>query len=244
MTPDFKRLALSVERCSAVYIPDDDKAWSAFVALGSTVLGRYVDDQHQAIAHRAPDGAATLTVSGTRFSEGTAAEHVGDLIEDVDCEPLDLGGGVCVATGAHQGLDKLWAWALPLLGESGPIDVEGHSLGGWRTCYTPLYLPAERIGRLTAFEPPKPGNLAYWAKYASAFASLTTVVHGRDPWFAWPWISRGLTHPPGQSLLWLHDGTWSVASEAEWPGARIARLADHGPDSVVAALQALAGAQP
>lgn len=240
--PDWKRLALAGKRCSAVYLPDGDAAAAAFAALGSTVLGRYCDDRHQAIAHVAPDGTPTLSISGTRVSEGTMADHVGDLLEDVDCAPLDLGDGICVAAGAHQGLDNVWAWALPFFGAASSIDVEGHSLGGWRTCYTPLFLPEARIGRLFALEPPKPANAAYWAKYAGPLRQLVTIVHGRDPWFAWPWISRGLAHPPGQSLIWLHDGTWSLVSEEEWPGGKLGRAGDHGPDTAVVALEALAAA--
>lgn len=237
--PDFDRLYLSAERCSAVYIPDEATARVAFDNLGSTVLGRYANDEHQAIAHLAVDGTPTLTISGTRVSEGTWADHFGDLWEDIDCRPLDLGDGICVATGAHQGLDKLWAWALGVLPTVAKIDVEGHSLGGWRASYTPLFLAPERIGRLTAIEPPKPANDAYWAKYSAELMGLVTICHGRDPWFHWPWEGWGLRHKPGQSVLWLHDQTWAQVSADELPDGDLFASADHGPASVVAALKAL-----
>jgi hypothetical protein len=236
-TPDIPALYQAMLRCSAVYEPEPVKALAAFAALGCTVLGRFCNDSHQAVAHRTPDGRATLTHSGTRVSEGTLAEHFCDLAADVDYAPLDLGDGVQVATGAHDGLDEVWAWAISLFGPGEAVDVEGHSLGGQRACLTPLYLPPERIRQLRAFEPPKAANAAFWARYAGACVGLTTLVHGRDPWAGWPWISEGLTHQPAP-LLWLHDGTWSWSTT--WQPGTLLSCADHGPDSVVAALAALA----
>jgi len=236
--PNFPALYLSMQRCDAVYDPDAARAAAAFAALGSDMLGRYCDAGHQAIAHCAAGGHATLTISGTRVSEGTCVEHVCDLYEDVDYAPRDLGGGVAVASGAWEGLDTVWAWARALFAADAVIDVEGHSLGGQRTCLTPLFLPAERIGTMRAFEPPKAANATYWTKFAEPCARLTTIVHERDPWAGWPWLDEELTHQP-VALLWLHGGGWSWA--ADWRCGSVFDSADHGPDSVVAALAALAG---
>lgn len=249
--PDWNRLWLSAQRCAAAYLPGESDARAAFAQLGSTVFGRYVDDDHQVIAHRTAAGELTITLAGTRVSVEKILECVGDLRDDMECEPLDLGDGIKVATGAHRGLATVFAWALGFFsGNPGQISVEGHSLGGQRACYTPLYLPAERIGRMMAFEPPKPANGAYWARYVDLLPSLTTVVHGKDPWFAWDWGGATLMHPPGHSLLWLRDGSSAEVSQDEWSAATglpEINLARHGGDhdigAVAAALGALARAQ-
>lgn len=243
--PDFNRLWLSAEHCSAAYIPEEDKARAALAALGSSFLGRYCDDRHQALAYRDKAGEANVAISGTRMMQGTLAERLGDLAEDIYFRPLDLGGGIKVATGAHDGLGLLWAWALAIFANDATISVQGHSLGGERVPYTPLFLPAARIGRLTAFEPPKPANAAFWARYADELFALSTIAHGRDPWFHWPpaEIAEGLQHQPGETLIWLNGGTWSWMSEAALPaGDLLLHAADHDVGAVSAALRLLAEA--
>ena len=235
---DWTSLYRSIQRCSAVYEPDAVRATEAFEQLGSVVLGRYCDSGHQAIAHRTAARRATLTISGTRVTEGTWAEHFVDLGEDACCLSEDVGDGVCVHAGAVAGLGQVWRWAAALFAADSPIDVEGHSLGGQRTCLTPLFLPPGRIGRLTAWEPPRAANAAFWTRFTRSLWGLTTVVHGRDPWADWPWLTADLTHGPWQ-LLWLRDGGWEWTKT--WRAGGIEHWRDHGPDTVLAAVAALAG---
>jgi len=247
MTPDFPRLALAARRCSAAYIMDEEAAIAAFRALGSVVLGRVSNGRRQAIAHRGPDNGAYVTIAGTRFSEGPISDRLSDLRRDIDWTPKDVGDGIKVATGADDGLADLWRWALGYFDGGEKINGEGHSLGGWETYYMPLHVPAERIGSLVTIEPPRPANAAYWARYADVLPKITTLAHGRDPWFPWAWGQTELRHPPGRSIIWLHDGGWSAVTEAEWcdatglPEVNLAlHESDHGPDSVVSALGLLA----
>lgn len=234
-TPDFSRLLQSIRRCAAVYEPDDAKARAAFSALGCDVLGRWCDDSHQAIAHSDPSGRACLTISGTRVSEGTIAEHFGDLTADADVTP-SLVGGFFVAAGPVDGLGALWDWAQPLLAGSASIDVEGHSLGAGRAILSPLFIPRESLGRITAWEPPKWVTQSFWDAHADL--DITTVVHGRDPWAAWPWIGTNYVHQP--ELLWLNEGDYHVIPRDQWSGGNLLCWPDHGPESVLDAVAALA----
>lgn len=222
--PDFKRLLASARRCDAAYLEKEARARTAFEALNCVFLGQYRNADHQAVLSLAPDGRPTLTIAGTRISDGALP----DLFDDIDITPHDVGGGRLVTKGAWSGLDKLWSWALTLLPSEAVIDVEGHSLGAWRTRYTPLFLPAARIGTLTALDSPKGANAAFWDSFPDVLPRLTSLVNGRDPWVGWPWIEIGADwcHPPGNSLLWLHESGWSRVTEEEWPGGL--SLADHG----------------
>ena len=246
MTPNWKRLALSIARCNAAYVVDPAEAAKQFAALGCTFIAQYRDDSHQAVLSHDPLGKFTLTISGTRFSEGAAIYRIEDVLRDIDWTPIEIEPGVLVARGAHAGMDKVWGWVNSYvdLNNIPPIDVEGHSLGGWRTAYTPLFVKPAQIGKLTRFEPPKAGNLAYWQKYLAGI-DMTTVVNRRDPFFAWPWDAGDrLVQPPGDSLIWLRDASpgWCVCSEAEWPGMSTLdpTFSDHGPDTVITAINALA----
>jgi hypothetical protein len=173
-------------------------------------------------------------------------ERIGDLLEDVAAlfSPRLLDANVAFATGAYERARQTFAWAIPIAG-SETLDIEGHSLGGWETCAAPIFLPDAQIGTLTAWEPPKPANRAYWDAYAKPFARLTTIYHGRDPWFHWPPkpADYGLCHNPGPSILWLHDGGWEYADQTAIADGNILDADDHGPSSVIAAVAALAAAQ-
>jgi hypothetical protein len=238
-TPDFPALLASIARCNAVYEPDDGAARARFAALGCTILGRYCDAGHQAIAHRDPQGWATLTISGTRVSEGTLREHAIDLFEDIDFTPRGISADAMVASGALDGLDVVFAWALALFQPDELVRVEGHSLGGQRTHLAPLFVPLSRLDRLIAWEPPKAGNDAYYAAHALWFARAITVINGADPWAAWPWTSEVLQHPPGP-ILWLRQGGWEWTTRGAWPGGEILHGSDHDTDQVLRAVQALA----
>jgi hypothetical protein len=241
--PDFGRLLSDYEQCNAAYVVGESQARGAFEDLGWEVFGWYSDDDAQAVLVWAntAHSEADLVFSGTRISEGSWEDHLGDLFRDVDCSPLGLGGGVEVAAAPFQGARKVYQWAMGLVPVGTPINFKGHSLGGWQATYAPLYVPAGRIKRIVVFDSPKQGNDRFWNYFAEFFALVfTPVVNGKDPWFAWPPIGA-LNHGQVKNL-WTHDGTWDWVTEAEWPGGDILRLSDHGPGSGIAALEALAAA--
>ena len=242
-TPDFPTLLSSITRCNAVYEPDDATARAAFAALGCTVLDRYSDADAQAVAIITPAGRQELVIAGTRASEGSLLERLCDVNEDVLelFTPLYLGGGAAVATGGHHRAAEIWRWAAPLFSQDRPVDVTGHSLGGVATHAMLAVMPPSWIGDLIAWEPPKAANARYWQQFGGALARCLTVVHGRDWWAAYPWISTGLehlTHPPGP-MLWLHDGAWEWVTRDSWPGGLITHMGDHDTTAVMAAVQGL-----
>lgn len=235
MITDPKVLLASIKRCNAAYLVETEAAERAFEYLGAQFIGQYRNQNHQAVLS-VVDGVHTLTITGTRFSEGPVYDRLGDLLSDIDIAPHDIGRGVHVPDGAYDGLGDMWRWALGEIKIPGLVNVEGHSLGGWRATYTPFFVPAERIGYITRFSPPKAGNDAFWQIYQDAFLSMATVAHGRDPWFGWPWISE-YRQPPGQSIQWINGNKISVISEDEWPGGDPMHAADHGPTSIITALE-------
>ena len=239
MTPDWPKLLASIQRCNAVYETDDALARAAFVSLGCTVLGRLDTPKAQAIVHIAPDGVPTLTIAGTRFSEGPLVDRIDDVWEDAEEVLTDdsLGGGAIVASGAYTRGNLVWAWAQPLLPPNMQIRVEGHSLGGQTTHVLHAIIPPGLIGEGYAWEPPKAGNDAFWAQYGTT--PMVTVVNGFDPWAGHPWVSQSLRHPPGP-ILWLHDGTWSEVTRETWPGPQALHASDHDTDQVMRAVIAAA----
>jgi len=239
--PDFPSLLASVARCDAVYEPDDQTARHRFSQLGSTVLGRYCDAGHQAIAHRDPNGWATLTICGTRVSEGSLREHAVDLFEDVNFSPRDIGNGVQVAAGAVDGLVHVYSWAVALFQEHELIRVEGHSLGGQRTHLAPLFVPVSRLDSAIAWEPPKAANDTYYQTYAPAIDRTITVLNGADPWAAWPWVGDRLVHPPGP-ILWLRNSGWSWTTRETWPGGAMLSASDHDIGQILLTVQRLCAA--
>ena len=155
-TPDFPALLASITRCNAVYETDDAVARAAFAGLGCAVLGRISDAEHQAVASIPADGIPTLTISGTRVSEGSTSDTLGDLWQDVDFTPVNVGGGAIVASGAHARA-SIYAWMLAL--HPGPWRIEGHSLGGQTTHVAPLFVPLDSLHSMIAWEPPKADQL-------------------------------------------------------------------------------------
>lgn len=241
MTPNFPALLASITRCNAVYEPDDAIARRAFSLLGCVVLDRYCTSTAQAVAHMAPDGVQTLTISGTRVSEGPFASRFWDVFQDAEevFSDHDLGGGAIVASGAYQRGTELWRWASRLFDPCHPIRIEGHSLGG-QTAHAMLAIaPPDRLGELLAWEPPKAGNDQFWAQYGGHLAEVTTVLHGADPWAAHPWISASLFHPPGP-ILWLPNaGGWQWTTRDAWPGPSAIHATDHDTDQVMRAVSRL-----
>lgn len=218
------------ERAAAAYEMDPAKCQAGFEALGQEWVGLYQKGSVQA-ALTMREGAGYLSISGTRFSDG----QVEDLLEDLDITPKNLGGGACVASGAYSGLPDLWEWAFKQLPSTACVWVEGHSLGGWRTYYSPVFCPAARLAGLHVFESPKAANAAFWAAYGRE--DTVSVVHQGDIFFGYPFASGwGASHPP-KDHLWLHGGQLEVIQPEDWPGGL--SVEDHRVEGVVAALRAL-----
>lgn len=231
----------AAKRASAAYEVDQAAAQAAFGQLGLDFLGQYQDGSHQAaLSHDPTDGAIYLSISGTRFSSG----KLGDLFDDLDLDPVDTGAGAMVTKGAYEGLSDMWAWARQLAPPGATFNVEGHSLGGWRTAYTPLFLEVDRIGQLVALESPKPASQTYWCKYDAELSALINVVNGRDLWVSWPFDllnAQRWVHQP-RNRLWLTGDPSTplqVIMPDQWPGGR--SPADHDIDLVVTRLSALVG---
>lgn len=203
----------AAKRAQAAYFTDAASSRAAFEALGLDWLGLYQNEDHQAVVSREhSSGAVYLSISGTRFTDG----RVGDLYDDLDLTPVDVGDGALVARGAFQGLSELWTWAASLVAPETLWNVEGHSLGGWRARYTPLFLPAEQIGQVTTFEAPKSANDLYWAKYAGVLKDLVTVVNGRDIFVSYPFLGEVWTQPP-MAIIWIEATGYSVITREQWP---------------------------
>jgi hypothetical protein len=229
---DLAAIAAAAQRAQAAYIIDPAQAKAAFEALGHTWIGQYQDGDSQAVLSLDSTGATCVSISGTRFSSG----KIGDLIDDLQTEAVDVGDGAKVTRGAYESAKEIWDWALKLAPADTVFNVCGHSLGGWRTTYTPLFIPAAQIGTLHAFEPPKGANLAYYRKYEKELAGLVIVGQGADVWFGYPRLG-GWIHKPGP-MLWVKASGFSIIDTREWPGGF--DLDDHSIDTEVERLVRLA----
>ncbi|TDV39506.1 hypothetical protein C7405_101625 [Paraburkholderia caballeronis] len=228
---DVAAILAAARRARAAYVIDPAHSRAAFEALGCSWIGQYRDGDSQAVLSRDAAGSVYLSISGTRFSAG----KFGDLFDDIDVVAVDLGGGVQVTRGAYAGCAEIWAWATSLVPAGTVWNVEGHSLGGWRTSYTPLFVPAAQIGAMHAFEPPKGANLAYYQRYAAELANLVIVGNGADVWFGYPRLDSRWIHRPGP-MLHLFDGGSRIIDTAAWPGGL--DFGDHDIDLVVGRLTA------
>ncbi|CAB3731276.1 hypothetical protein [Paraburkholderia rhynchosiae] len=224
-------IAAASQRAQAAYIDAPEKARAAFEALGLCFIDLYQNASHQAALSQSADGKLFLSISGTRFSQG----KIGDLFDDMDLAPVDVGMGAQVTRGAYEGLSDMWQWALDTAPAESVFNVEGHSLGGWRATYTPLFIPVRRIGMLHAFEPPKGANAAYYARFQTELAGLVIVGQGRDIWFGYPRLGEWI-HRPGP-MLWIKSSGYSVIDTQDWPGGL--NLADHSIDLAAQRLVAL-----
>jgi hypothetical protein len=121
------------QRASAAYIEDLDSATTAFAQLGMTVLGQYKNDTHQAILSKNAQGLFYLSISGTRFDEGSNI----DVLDDIWMSKVKAPKGGMVSSGVYSGMDAFWKWVLSLVPAGANINIEGHSLGAestdWRT---------------------------------------------------------------------------------------------------------------
>ena len=213
MTQDWKQLHHSAQLAEAAYIDTMAAAVSAFNALGHVVVARYLDGDHQAFLLHSSEGL-TLAIAGTRFGRS-----LGDLLDDADIVATELAAGARVASGPYSGMGDLWRWALGHAAPGSTFAVCGHSLGGERTLMTELFLPAERIRYLHAFEAPKCGNAAFWASIAKSVSKATCVINGSDLWAGWPLVSEW-SHPPIPHIHLLGDpGRWEMVGPQSWPDA-------------------------
>lgn len=233
MPLDWQAILAAARRADAAYVIDPAQSKAAFEALGYSWIGQFHDGDSQAVLSRDAAGVY-LSISGTRFSAG----KLGDLFDDIDLCPINLGDGVQVTHGAYEGCEDIWAWAKAQVSRGTVFNVDGHSLGGWRTSYTPLFLPAAQIGALHAFEPPKGANAAYYEKYKSELAGLVIVGNGADCWFGYPRLDDRWIHRPGPMIHLLEQGC-QIIDTAAWPGGL--DLGDHDIDLVVRRLTAIAG---
>ena len=245
MTPDFKALTLSIQRCDAVYLPDANKAIETFQSLGSTNIVRFCTDDNQAIFHIDADGVPTLTDAGTRFTDGTLMEKICDVYQDIDCVPYDIGGDRHVAKRPFMDAYELYNWTKEQA-QGRAFKIEGQSLGGWKPSYAGSYLPLEQIISLNVWDSPLQGDAAWWQymKDCGLLDKMQQMYNGRDPWALWPWNSDVLTKGPGQ-ILWTHDGIWEYVTADKLPKADVwdmydlPHYKDHDPSNIVTVYQAL-----
>lgn len=232
---DFDKLLVAARCAQAAYIMDPAKARAAFEAMGHRFIAQFKDADSQAVLSVDASGRTCFSISGTRFSD----RQVPDLLDDMDLLPVSLGDGIEVTRGAYESAKELFAWALAHVDPGAVLNVSGHSLGGWRTSYTPLFVPAAQIGSLTSIEPPKGANAAYYTKYAVELANMITIGNGHDIWVGYPRLGDWM-HRPGD-MLHLNPTGFEIIDTAKWPGGF--SLEDHDIDLVVSRLEALA-AQP
>jgi len=211
---DFKLILAAAERANAAYTEDATSAALQFQNLGQMFIGQYQNQDHQAVLSRDSQGAVYLSISGTRFSQGAFA----DLLDDAFTVAVSVGAphvGMKATEGAYHGLDVMWDWALSMVPAATVFNVEGHSLGGWRTLYTPLFLDPKRIGQLVTFEAPKGANAKYWEFYADIFKSAINVVNGADIFYGYPHLGEWVH--ANQEVLWLHKTGYEVITPSQWP---------------------------
>lgn len=209
----------------AAYIMDDARLGEQLQAMGHTLIDQYADRDSQAMLSIGPDGSVHLSLSGTRFSD----HKIGDLIDDMDLFPVDVGNGAAVTHGPYESAAEIWEWARRRAPSGAIFNVCGHSLGGWRCSYTPLFVPSKQIGTLHAFEPPKGANAKYYKMYEAELAEMVIVGNSSDVWFGYPRLG-GWLHRPGP-MLWLRDDGYRVIDTKDWPGGF--DFSDHSIDLVV-----------
>lgn len=214
-------------RANLAYEMDPVKSQAGFSSLGQglTWLGIYQSPGHQAVACIDHEGGGYLSISGTRFGESWA-----DLADDALIVPRNLGDGVHVTAGAFDGLEEMWDWANGLVPFSTVWNVEGHSLGAWRTRYTPVFLPKARIGMLHSFESPKGANAAYWTKYHNELSGMVSVVNDRDLFVSWPFVGGEWCHPENLPVQWITRLLVTEIFPRDYPGGL--SVQDHSMDIV------------
>lgn len=225
----------AAQRSQAAYVIDQGASKDTFTALGYLWHGLYQTADHQAVVSSDADGRCYLSIAGTRFSDG----KLGDVLDDLNVSWVNVGQGAEVLKGAYDGCRELYGWARGLMGPSTDWHIEGHSLGGWRARYAPLFLDLDDIAQLITFESPRSANAVYYERFKALFANGTlSVVNGRDIFVDWPWLSTEARHPPQDWWHLLDDGTVSIEDPSTWPGG--ISKADHDIELVVERLTGLA----
>jgi hypothetical protein len=213
MSIDWKAAALAARRADAAYIENTAEARAAFEQLGDTFIDQYQNGTHQAVLTADSAGRTQLSISGTRKLSLTAL----DLLDDIDLTPVlpDRTRPYRVARGAYEGLQEMWGWINETVDWRAVLDVQGHSLGGARTHFTPMFRAPQFVGRLHSFESPKFADSAYYAHFAEDLAHMVCTLNGRDPWAAWPWVG-GLYGRPQQQHAWLMEVGFDMLDPKDW----------------------------
>lgn len=226
-------------RANMAYEMDPARSEAGFSSLGQglTWLGMYQKGADQAVACIDQKGEAYLSISGTRFGKGFAG--LMDLADDAMLMPHSLGGGVYVTAGAFLGLEPMWQWAQNLVPPGTVWNVEGHSLGAWRTRYTPVFLAPDRIGKLHSFESPKAANAAYWKKYHNELSGMVSIINDRDLFVSWPFASELWCHPERLPVQWITRLLVTEILPDGYPGG--ISISDHSMTTVQSKCRFLAG---
>jgi hypothetical protein len=234
MTIDWKSVYEAARRANLAYLIDPAQSQISFEDIGLHWLGIFQNGSHQAVACIDDQGQGYLSIAGTRFGQ-----RIGDLIDDIFILPHDLGDGVHVTKGAFEGVSDMWDWANSLVDASTVWNVEGHSLGAWRTRYTPVFLPESRIGQLHSFESPKGANRAYWEKYQKILASMVSVVNDQDIFVGYPLGLTEWEHPQMLAMQWLAGPAIFEIYPNQWVNGF--SLPDHSIDVIETKCKILAG---
>lgn len=67
------------------------------------------------------------------------------MFDDIDLAPVNVDGGALVTRGPYESAKEIWDWALKLVPTGTVFNVCGHSLGGWRTAYTAMFIPVRGL---------------------------------------------------------------------------------------------------
>jgi hypothetical protein len=155
---NLREVLSACERARAAYVMDSDAARTAMERLGQTWVGQYrVGSVQAALTMR--EGAGFLSISGTRFSDG----QVEDLLEDLEVEGKDVGGGAKVASGPFEGCLDCGGGCLSNCPPPRPCGWRGtHSGDGGRiTARYSVRLPALQVftcSRVPKRETPRIGR--------------------------------------------------------------------------------------
>jgi hypothetical protein len=210
----------------AAYQEDETLCKAEFGALGHDVVARMSDDFKQAVVTvdrtKPASGEFYLNVSGSRIAGGDVGKsygaELGDVIQDVEVEPLSVPGGLATA-GPWRRAMAIFDWSRKQAPVGAKWRFRGHSLGAWCDLYAFSAFPLEDVLDVEVLASPKGADEAYWASLPpGALDKVTSWVYRRDLWVGYPWIGPW-RHPPGASLAWL-DGSAPprAVTESRWPG--------------------------
>lgn len=208
----------------------DAKTRQRILAPAGLVEVRYIEGREDAralICRIFATGETILAPQGTQFSAG----EIASILENLKCQPIDLGGRRLVDDGYWEQTQIL----TPLIGPCDFDYVTGHSMGG---SIGNLYggTASGRIGKVITFAAPKCAGLGFWTSPEMPASRLPERwVYGRDPAPDWPAIGY---EQPG-AMQWLHDG---VLTETRDRGELVDEPGDHWIANHIAALEKLISA--